>query len=179
MDGLQVVSAFSDEKALLTWSRKETQFTAMKSQDVLEFCQAHGIDRIIINIDQPNMFVLERDRTNIKSEKIQQETKVQVWTPKNPIAGNLREKMRENFSKVSTIREVFHFGMTRNQEHVFMLAFHLDTYSEDAKFACMNAIQNAMAGEQLEFPLEVLFLENTSWRETAKNISGSLLYQRQ
>lgn len=178
VDGLQVLGAFSDESALSTWSRKQTEFTAMRTQDVIEFCQTNGIDRIVINSDQPTMFVLERNRDNIKSETIQQETQVRVWTPKNPISGKLLEKLKANFSKVSTIREVFHYGMTRNDEHIFILAFSLDIYSDDARFACMNAIQNSMGGENIEFPLELFYLADENWYNTAKGISNSLIYKR-
>jgi hypothetical protein len=178
VDGLNVLGAFTEESALLTWSRKQTEFTAMKSQDVIEFCQANGIDRIVINSDQPTMFVLERNRENIKSETIQKETQVRVWTPKNPISGKLLEKLKANFSKVSTIREVYHYGMTRNDEHIFILAFSLDIYSEDSRFACMNAIQNSMNGETIEFPLELFYLEDENWYNTAKGISNSLMYTR-
>lgn len=178
LDGLQVLGAFSDENALLTWSRKQTEFTAMRSQDVIEFCQNNGIDRIVINSDQPTMFVLERNRDNIKSETIQKETQVRVWTPKNPISGKLLEKLKANFSKVSSIREVYHFGMTRNDEHIFILAFSLEVYSDDARFACMNSIQNSMNEEKIEFPLELFYLEDESWYNTAKEISNSLIYKR-
>ena len=178
VDGLKVLGAFTDERALLTWSRKHTDFTAMKSQDVIEFCQTNGIDRIVINSDQPTMFVLERNRENMKRETIQKETPVTVWTPKDPISGKLLEKLKTNLSKVSTIREVYHYGMTRNNEHIFILAFLLDTYSEDARFACMNAIQNAMSGETIEFPLELFYLEDEIWHSTAKGVSNSLVYKR-
>lgn len=178
VDGLKVLGAFTDESALLIWKRKATEFTTMRSQDVIEFCQMHGIDRIVINSDQPTMFVLERNRENIKSETIQKDTEVKIWTPKNPITGNLLEKLKVNFSKVSTIQEVYHYGMTRNDEDVLILAFRLDIYSNDSRFACMSAIQNSMNGETLELPLDLFYLESESWHNTAKDIPNSLIYRR-
>ena len=178
VDGLKVLGAFTDESALMTWSRKQTEFTAMKSQDVIDFCQTSGIDRIIINSDQPTMFVLERNRENIKTETVQRQTEVRIWTPKNPISGNLLEKLKSNFSKISTIREVYHYGMTRDDEHIFIIAFSLEIYSEDARFACINAIQNSMSGETIEFPLELFYLDDESWYSTARGVADSLIYKR-
>src|SRR5207249_4299129 len=65
LEELKVLGAFTDEQALLNWTKKPSEYTAMRSQDVLKFCQDNGIDRIVINSDQPNMFVLERSRENV------------------------------------------------------------------------------------------------------------------
>lgn len=178
VDGLKILATFTDESALLTWARKQTEFTAMRSQDVIEFCQTQGIDRIVINRDQPTMFVLERNRDNIKGETVQKETKVQIWALKNPISGQLLAKLKSNFSKVSSIREVYHFGMTRNNEHVMILAFALDIYSENSRIACIHAIQNAMGDEAPALPLELFYLEDQKWYNTARNVENSLIYSR-
>src|SRR6056297_33609 len=87
LDGLKVLGAFSNEKNLLNWINEESEYTVMNSKDVLNFCQANGIDRILIDSKQPSMFVLERSRSNIKTETVKEETKVRLGTPVVPITG--------------------------------------------------------------------------------------------
>lgn len=54
-DGLKVLGAFTSPEKLVEWTKKETEYTAMKSKDVIDFCQAHGIDRIVIDTDMPTI----------------------------------------------------------------------------------------------------------------------------
>ncbi len=177
-DGLKVLGAFTSPEKLVEWTKKETEYTAMKSKDVIDFCQAHGIDRIVIDSHTSTMFVLERNRENIKTEIIQEETQVTVGTPMKPISGNLLKKFQTNFSKVSVINEVYHYAMVRNNESILMLGFVLDTYSENSKVACLNSVQNSMEGEELDLPLEMFMLNDESWLQTIKRIENSLIYKK-
>ena len=177
-DGLKVLGAFTTPEKLVEWTKSETEYTAMKSKDVIDFCQAHGIDRIVIDTDMPTMFVLERNRENIQTETIQQETQVQVGTPMNPIAGEHLKKFQSNFSKVSVIQEVYHYAMLRNNESILMLGFVLETYSDDSRAACINSVQNSMDGEKLDLPLEMFMLNDQGWLQTVKGIENSLIYKK-
>ncbi|QFZ55366.1 SseB family protein [Oceanihabitans sp. IOP_32] len=177
-DGLKVLGAFTSPEKLVEWTKKETEYTAMKSKDVIDFCQAHGIDRIVIDTDMPTMFVLERNRENIQTETIQEETQVTVGTPMKPISGNLLKKFQSNFSKVSVIREVYHYAMVRNNESILMLGFVLDTYSDNSRAACIGTVQNSMEGEKLELPLEMFMLNDEGWLQTVKGIENSLIYKK-
>ena len=176
--GLKVLGAFTSPEKLLEWTKSETEYTSMKSKDVIDFCQAHGIDRIVIDTDMPTMFVLERNRENIQTETIQQETQVQVGTPINPIAGEHLKKFQFNFSKVNVIEEVYHYAMVRNNESILMLGFVLDTYSDDSRAACINSVQNSMDGEKLDLPLEMFMLNDEGWLQTVKGIENSLIYKK-
>jgi len=177
-DGLKVLGAFTSPEKLVEWTKEETEYTAMKSRDVIDFCQAHGIDRIVIDTDMPTMFVLERNRENIQTKTIQEETQVTVGTPMKPISGNLLQKFQTNFSKVSVINEVYHYAMVRNNESILVLGFVLDTYSENSRTACINSIQNSMSGEQLDLPLEMFMLNDEGWLQTVKEIEDSLIYKK-
>jgi len=176
-DGLKVLGVFTTPEKLVEWTKKETEYTAMKSKDAIDFCQANGIDRIVIDTDFSTMLVLERSREHISTETIQKETQVQVGAPSNPISGKHLEKFQSNFSKVSVIKEVYHYAMLRNNESILMLGFVLDIYSEDSRAACINAVQNAMKGEKLELPLEMLMLNDEGWCQTVKGIKNSLIYK--
>ena len=178
MDGLNVLGAFSSEESLSNWIQEKSDFTVMNSKDVLEFCQTHRIDRIVIDSRQPSMFVLERSRENIKTERIQEETKVMVGTPSKPISGNLLNKLKTNFSKVDSIEEAFQYAMVRNNESILIIGFKLSVYSDNSRAACINAIQNSMENERLELPLELFFLEDENWYNAAKGIENSLIYKK-
>lgn len=177
-DGLMVLGAFTTPEKLYEWAKKATQYTAMKSKDVIDFCQTNRIDRIVIDSDLPTMFVLERNRENIKTETIKKSTQVTVGTPINPISGELLKKFQYNFSKVSVIKEVYHYVMVRNDESILMLGFVLDTYTDNSKTASINSVQNSMEGEKLDLPLEMFMLNDEGWYETVKGIENSLIYKR-
>lgn len=177
-DGLMVLGAFTSSEKLVSWSKEATEYTAMKSKDVIDFCQANRIDRIVIDSDLPTMFVLERNRENVKTETVQKSTQVTVGTPINPISGELLKKFHHNFSKVSVIKEVYHYVMVRNNESILMLGFVLDTYTDNSITASINSVQNSMEGEKLDLPLEMFMLDDQKWYETVKGIEDSLIYKK-
>ncbi len=60
-DGIKVLGAFSDEKALFSWAKEPIHYKMMQSKDVLQLCEENAIKRIVINSNMPTMFVLEQD----------------------------------------------------------------------------------------------------------------------
>lgn len=178
LDGLKVLGAFTDEQALLAWTKKPSQYTAMRSKDVLKFVQDNGMDRIVINSDQPNMFVLERSIENVKEHTIKQDTKVQLGTPNRPLNKPITQKLIDNFKKDTTVSEVYQYGQTKDGEFSIVLGFKLTSNSDNAKKAAINAVQNALQGETLDQPLDMFFIETDSWYESIRKIENSLLYRQ-
>ncbi len=177
IDGLKVLGAFTDEKALLNWTKKTNQqYTAMSSKDVLKFAQQNSIDRIVINSDEPNMFVLERNKENIQQIIIENDTTVQFGTPSNPLNQSISQKLIENFKKNETILEVYQYGQTKNNEFSIVLGFRLGTYSENSKKAAINCVQNALENESLDQLLDLFFLETEKWYDNIRNVENSLFY---
>lgn len=60
VDGIKVLGAFSDEAALFTWAKQPVPYKMLESKDVLQICEENGIKRVVINSNQPTMFVLEQ-----------------------------------------------------------------------------------------------------------------------
>jgi hypothetical protein len=178
LDGLKVLGVFTDEQALLAWTKKPSQYTAMRSKDVLKFVQDNGMDRIVINSDQPNMFVLERSRENVKEHTIKQDTKVQLGTPNRPLSKPITQKLIDNFKRDTTISEVYQYGKTKDVEFSIVLGFKLTSNSDNAKKAAINAVQNALQGETLDQPLDLFFIETERWHESVRKIENSLLYRQ-
>ena len=178
LDGLKVLGAFSSENNLQKWINEESEYTVMSSKEVLNFCQANGIDRIVIDSKQPSMFVLERSRSNIKTETVKEETKVRLGTPAIPITGLFLEKLIINFKNVESIEEAYQFIMIRNNESIHTIGFKLNTYSDNSRTACINVIQNCIDTNDLKLPLELFFLENSGWYNSVKNIEESIMYMK-
>ena len=61
VDGVKVLGAFTDEKALFSWAKQPIPYKMLESKDVLKLCEETAIGRIVINSGLPTMFVLEQD----------------------------------------------------------------------------------------------------------------------
>ena len=149
---------------------KQIRSMAMPARAVLDLAETHSFGRIVIDSDQETMFVLERNRENFSTTTIQEETQVQVGFPQHPIDGANKSQLLAAFSKNSNIKEVYHFVMLRNQESIYILAFVLENYSENARLAVMDCVSDGMKGFALDLPLESMYIEESdSWYETVQN----------
>ena len=178
LDGLKVLAAFTDEQSLINWTKAPTEYTAMRSQDLVEICKSNHIDRIVINNLQKNMFVLERNRQNITSRVIEKETKVLVGTPTHPLSQAVIKKLRENFNKVNTIEEAYQFAKSMNGETSLVLAVKMSSQSDNARAALHNAINDSINASELKLPLDIMVISNEEWLNTARNIQNSFVYKR-
>ena len=178
LDGLKVLAVFSDEKALLQWRGDGSEYTSMHTPDLINFCQQHQIDRVVINNDQPNMFVLERSRENIQKTVIEEETEVLIAMPSQPLSERILEKLRASFAKVNTIEEVYQYLQVKGGESSLVLAVKMSVFSENAQAALHHALNNALEGEHLELPLDVMLILTEEWLQTVRDMEGSLFYKR-
>lgn len=170
MDGLLAFGVFTSEEALSKWINEETPFMAMPAKSVLEIAQEQSFDRIVIDSDQPNMFVLERNRENFNEQKIKEDTEVLIGTPIKPIEGAHKTQLQNAFRKNNNINEVFHFAMQRNNESILILAIVLEQFSENARLAVMNNINDGMHGVNFNQTLEIMYIsKEDDWYETARN----------
>lgn len=55
----RILGAFTSEKALSTWAKKPTAYTALESKHILDFCTQNQIQRIVIDDAQSTMFVMD------------------------------------------------------------------------------------------------------------------------
>ncbi|MBK9486957.1 MAG: enhanced serine sensitivity protein SseB C-terminal domain-containing protein [Chitinophagaceae bacterium] len=178
LDGLKVLVAFSDEIALIKWTNRETQYTAIKTQDLVDFCKQNNVDRIVVNSDQKNMFVLERNRENITSRTIQEETKVLVGTPTNPLPQNAIDLLIKNFKKVDTIKEAYQYAQKMNDETSLVLGIKMTVVSDNSRAALHNALNDSLNGIDVGIPIDIMLLEDEGWLNTVRNIENSLFYRR-
>jgi len=185
-DGLLVVVVFSDETSLKMWAKRDIGFIKLKTKDLLTFCDSKSINRIIINANQSNAFVLEKGKKADESNVSRNSSgDVKLWVPKRPIKGDLLNNIIMSCANVSTVSEVYHFGASRdvglgiNQEkHSLVLGVKLDLYSEDAKHATLIALDKAINNKKTELPIEIIFLDNEEFYKGAKSLKDSLIYKR-
>ncbi len=178
LDGLKVLGAYTDEQSLFNAKKQPTKYTAVTSKDILKLCEEQLIERIVINNNLPNMFVLERNRQNLKTETIKENTTVQIGTPNKPLENKIIQKLIENFKRIETIKEVYQYAQTKNNEFSLVLGFKLSTISDNAKTATINAVQNALQGETIDQLLDLFFIETEDWYQSIRNIENSLVYKR-
>ena len=60
IDGLKATAAFTSKDALFEWAKKPTTCISLSSKTVIEICEAHEIDRIVIDSKLRTMIVLQR-----------------------------------------------------------------------------------------------------------------------
>lgn len=178
LDGLKVLGAFSDETALVKWTNRSTQYTAIKTQDLVDFCKQNNVDRIVINSDQKNMFVLERNRENITARTIQEETKVLVGTPIKPLPTEAINLLAKNFKKVDTIEEAYQYAQKLNDETSLVLGIKMTVVSDNSRAALHNALNDSLHGVDVGMPIDIMLLEDEGWLKTVQNIENSLFYKR-
>jgi hypothetical protein len=178
LDGLRVLGAFSNETALVKWTKRATQYTAIKTQDLIDFCKQNNVDRIVINTDQKNMFVLERNRENIASRTIQQETKVLVGTPMKPLPKETIDLLVKNFRRVDTIEEAYLYAQKTNDEISLVLGIKMTVVSDNSRAALYNALNDSLNGVDVGIPIDIMLLEKEGWLNTVRNIENSLFYKR-
>ena len=178
MDGLKVLGAFTDEMALLKWADRETQYTAIPSKDVLEMCENNAIGRIVINTGQSNMFVLERNRGNIKTQTMTQNTDVLLGMPSEPLSEGILDGLRKSFKKAEIIQEAYQYGQSIGSDFNIVLGFRLENYTENAKKATMDAVSDGLKDIEISHPIDLFFLEDGKLFETVKGFEGSLIYSK-
>ena len=85
----------------------------MRSQDVLQLCEANGIARIVINNNSSNMFVLEKDRSATKEYTIQAKQKVLPGIPQTSLDPIMLKKLIARVNNLDNVAKVYQYGHKR------------------------------------------------------------------
>lgn len=178
LDGLKVLGAFTDENALLFWTKKPTSYTALASKSVMSLCEANHISRIVINSGSRNMFVLERNNENVKEFEIKENTTVRLGTPAKPLDKSIVNKMIASFKSVDTIEEAYQYIQEMNNKFSITIGIKLSTDSDNARLAVLNAVQDALQNEKPDLFVDIFFIDSDHWLTTIRNISHSLFYKK-
>jgi hypothetical protein len=178
LDGMKAIAVFTDEKALFNWAQKPTQYVAIPTTVLPDLCVQMGIVKIVINNDQKNMFVLLRNVDNFKTRTIEKATQVKVGYPAKPLSEHIIKKLIENFKNVSTIDSAYQYAQMMNGELSIVLGIRLLSESENSQIALHVAVKNALEGENLEIPVDIMIMTDSDLFEAVKKINNSLIYRR-
>ncbi len=177
-DGLRAIAVFTDEKALFNWAKKTVQYVAIPTNVLPDLCNQMGIVKIVINNDQKNMFVLLRNIDNYKTRTIEKATQVKIGYPAKPLNERIIKKLRENFKNVSTIDSAYQYAQMMDGELSIVLGIRLLSDSENSQIALHVAVNNALEGESLEIPVDLMVMTDSDLFESVKKINNSLVYHR-
>lgn len=177
VDGLKVLGAFTDEEALLNWAKTPVSYTAMKSNDVMVLCENNSISRMVINSDNYNMFVLSRNRKTSKPYSLKANSKIMVGPPARPLPASIIEKIRQGFGRQQQVLRAFQYLQIADEVQSIVIGIQLSGKSDDAKAAAIFAVEDAIRGENLEQPVDIIFLETEEWLNTVAKIDNALFYK--
>jgi hypothetical protein len=124
------------------------------------------------------MYVLERNRQNISTRTVEKDTKVLIGTPINPLKQHIIDKLVANFKKVDTIEEAYQYAQSMDGESSIVLGIKMSVISDNSRAALHNALNNALADEQVQSPIDIMLLETDDWLQSVRNIENSLFYRQ-
>ena len=178
LDGMKVLGAFTDEKALFNWAKKPTRYVALPTNILEDICKQVGVVRIVINSGQKNMFVLQRNNENFKERVIEKLTPAKIGTPSKPIDRHILGKLIENFKNVSTVERAYQYFQVINNEGSLVLGICMSSVSAESKAALYTAVNNAFEGEKQNSPIDILILTDDDLIEAVSQIENSLFYAK-
>jgi hypothetical protein len=177
MDGLRVLGAFTDEAALLSWSKTRTPYVAMPSKSVLEICYSDGIGRIVINTGLDNMFVLERDSKAFNSTKLEADTLIREGVPERPLRKEVLQRIARGFEGLGVVQRAFHYGRELKGSFSLVVGVKLLHDSENARKAVKLAIHDVLKTETLDQPFDIYFIEKEEPLKAISSIQDALFFQ--
>lgn len=179
MEGLMVLGAFSSEQSLFKWAEQEIPFTTMTSQVLIDFCQHNGIGRIIINSNQPDMFVLEGTAANVDAQEVAEDTPVRIGPLPGPLPEDLVEKLKTGFATISSVETVYLHGQLKDGEMAAILSVQASPVSDNTQLALEQMLSKSLEGQPpMILPVGLMLIPDADWLETVKDIEGALFYER-
>lgn len=181
-DGVKVLAAFSDEDALSRWTESETPYTALASKSVFDMCREMGIDRIVINSGQKNMFVLERQReSELQEETLSEGSRMRIGVPANPLDTNTISGISQNLRTLPTVLHAYQYIQENIQEDdssevLLMLGIHLSDDTEENRQSAIGAVKHGLQGQKKPaYPLGIMVF-NDKWLERMQSVGIEPFY---
>lgn len=170
-DGVKVLAAFSDEDALSRWAERETAYTALASQAIFDMCREMGIDRVVINSGQKNMFVLERQKeSDTEEETLEEGSRIRIGIPANPLDVNTINSINQNLKTLPVVLQAYQYLQENLQENgesevLLMVGVRLSEDTEENRQAAIGAIKQGLHGQKKPaYPLGIMILDD-KWFE--------------
>jgi hypothetical protein len=178
VDGQQVLASFTDEQALLDWSRKPCPYVSLKGQWVLEICESNDFSKLVINSRSENTFVLERRQQTIEQYAVKKGTMKQIGTPGTPLDPDVIARLVDYFKSTEDIQEVYCYGQTVKQQFSLVLGFKLQNLNPGIEAGVVAAVQASIGSNQPSYPLDVQFFDPVEDYELVKAVENALIYRK-
>jgi hypothetical protein len=178
VEGQQVLAAFTDEQALINWSKKPCPYVSLSGKSVLELCESNNFSKLVINNRSENTFVLERREQTVDQYAIRKGTTMQIGTPSTPLDPDMIARLLAYFRSTEGILEVYHFGQTVKHEFSLVLAFKLQNPNPGIKAGIVSAVRASIGSNQPPYPLDVQFFDPGEDYELVKAVENALIYEK-
>jgi hypothetical protein len=178
LDDQQVLAAFTDEQALLNWSKKPCPYVSLGGQTVLELCESNNFSKLLINNRSENTFVLERRQDSVEHYTIKKGTTMQIGTPGTTLDPGVIARLMPYFKSTEDILEVYHYGQTVKQDFSLVLGFKLHNPNPGIEADIVAAVQASLGADKPPFPLDVRFLDTGKEYDQVKGLEDALLYRK-
>jgi hypothetical protein len=174
-DGLKVIFVFTSEKWLFNWTEQSIPYLSVPADKVLDFCAGNHIDRIVINNNSPEVFVLDSLFGRI-GELGENNFGKACKPPIRFFSRRLVHRLNKKFNELRVISEVYLFAIERSGEIIQILGLNLSVISPDSRLAVHNLLYRAFAGERFRLPLEIMILTKDD-SQKVKESGGMLFYK--
>lgn len=176
MSGKVVIGAFTSEETLFDWAGKQVTYRKISGAGLLGFCQQRGINRIVIDIEQPTEFILEQ-RAKPASNK-NENVKFKARKPHEPLLGDIAARLQQEFKATSFIQSAYQFEIVQNGKATLNIGFRLDRYNAANRNVCFNIVQSVMEDTRADGSINVLLLDYETLFEAVQQIDGAQIYAR-
>jgi hypothetical protein len=171
-----VLAAFTDEQALLDWSKKPCPYVSLKGQSVLELCESNDFSKLVINNRSENTFVLERRQEAVEHYTIKKGTTMQIGTPSTPLDPDVIARLMPYFKSTEGILEVYHYGQTVKKQFSLVLGFKVQNPNPEIEASIEAAVQASLGSEKLSYPLDVRFFSTGEDYEQVKAVEKRVFH---
>jgi hypothetical protein len=178
LDGEQVLASFTDEQALLDWSKKPCAYISLMGKSVLELCESNNYSKLIINNRSENTFVLERRQKAGEHYAIRKGTTVQIGPPSTPLDPGVIARLMAYFKSTERIQEVYQYGQTVNRLFSLVLAFKLQNPNPEIEAGIVAAVQSSLGSSHPPYPLDIQFMDQNGEYEEVKAVENALIYKK-
>jgi hypothetical protein len=174
---LKVLLVFSDEEALEHWAQRPINHHLFRTQDAIKFCQQNGIARIIINVDQENMFVLQQRLPETKAVAEEHE-ELRLLPLQDTLGTEVIDLLKASFAETTVIDAGYQFAKVNNaNEPEAVIGIRLSEITDDTIKAMQLAVAQALYGKDLKRVLHIMLLESDTFVAAAESLKGKF-YQR-
>jgi SseB protein N-terminal domain len=178
LDGQQVLAAFTDEQALLDWSKKPCPYVSLSGPSVLELCESNNYSKLIINNRSENTFVLERRQKAVEHYAIRKGTTIQIGPPSTPLDPKVIARLTPYFKSTEGVLEVYHYGQVVNQAFSLVLGFWLQNPNPEIEGDIVAAVQVSLGAQKPTYPVDIRFFDDGEEFEQVKGLGNALIYKK-